>query len=43
MSASAEASPGFFSRRGFFRLSSSLAAGLGVAPLISSAKGISSE
>jgi L-seryl-tRNA(Ser) seleniumtransferase len=41
MSASTESSRGFFSRRKFFRLSSSLAAGLGLAPLASSAKSLS--
>ncbi len=42
MSGPAESSQGFFSRRSFFRFSRSLAAGLGLAPLISSAKGLSS-
>src|SRR5690349_2119108 len=42
MSGSAEPSQGFFSRRSFFRISRSLAAGLGLAPLISSARGLSS-
>ena len=42
MSGSAESSQGFFSRRSFFRFSTSLAAGLGLAPLVSSAKGLSS-
>jgi len=39
MSGSVQSSRGFFSRRGFFRFSSSLAAGLGLAPLLASAKG----
>jgi len=39
MSAPTQSSRGFFSRRGFFRFSSSLAAGLGLAPLLASAKG----
>lgn len=42
MSAPSESSRSFFSRRGFFRLSSSLAAGLGLAPFVSSAKAYSS-
>jgi L-seryl-tRNA(Ser) seleniumtransferase len=42
MSETTQSSPGFFSRRGFFRLSSSLAAGLGLAPFISSARAHSS-
>jgi L-seryl-tRNA(Ser) seleniumtransferase len=42
MPASTESPRGFFSRRGFFRFSSSLAVGLGLPPLISSARGLSS-
>src|SRR5882672_3911778 len=43
MSGSSETQGGFLSRRGFFRWSSSLAAALGVAPLVSSAKVLSSS
>ena len=39
MSGSTESQEGFLSRRGFFRWASSLAAALGMAPLVSSAKG----
>ena len=42
MSASTELQAGFLSRRGFFRWASSLAAALGGAPLVSSAKALSS-
>lgn len=42
MSETTQSSRGFFSRRGFFRLSSSLAAGLGLAPFVSSVKAHSS-
>src|SRR6202522_3064262 len=42
MSVSTESQAGFLSRRRFFRWASSLAAALGVAPLISSAKSLSS-
>ncbi len=42
MSASARSSQSLFSRRSFFRFSSSLAAGLGLAPLVSSASDLSS-
>jgi L-seryl-tRNA(Ser) seleniumtransferase len=41
MSASTESQAGFLSRRRFFRWASSLAAALGAAPLVSSAKGLS--
>ena len=39
MSGSTESSPGFFSRRGFFRFSSLLAAAVGAGPLVSAAQG----
>ena len=42
MSGSTESQRGFLSRRGFFRWASSLAAALGAAPLVSSAKSLSS-
>jgi L-seryl-tRNA(Ser) seleniumtransferase len=42
MSASTESQAGFLSRRRFFRWASSLAAALGVAPLVSSAQSLSS-
>ena len=42
MSVPTDSSQSFFSRRSFFRFSSSLAAGLGLAPLVSAAKGMSS-
>src|SRR5579863_9587765 len=42
MPGSTESQGGFLSRRGFFRWASSLAAALGAAPLVSSAKDFSS-
>ena len=41
MSGSTESQGSFVSRRGFFRWASSLAAALGMAPLVISAKGLS--
>ncbi|MGA8273939.1 MAG: selenocysteine synthase [Candidatus Sulfotelmatobacter sp.] len=43
MSGSTESRGGYVSRRGFFRWASSLAAALGAAPLVSSAKGLASS
>jgi L-seryl-tRNA(Ser) seleniumtransferase len=43
MSASTDLQAAFFSRRRFFHWASSLAAAVGAAPLVSSAKGLSSS